>query len=141
MIRFIGYCILTLFLFAIFIIGAMQLEFIEYPPMTEEQYDAIEIGMTLEEVIQIVGKEGRLTHESVRDDYTEGLKQYQAIMGEEATKKYKERLGELLGPKKYEIYKYVGKFKLKPIYLVDRPKIRLEFINEKLVGKETNRQF
>jgi transcriptional antiterminator Rof (Rho-off) len=122
-------------------IGAAQLEFVGYPPITEDQYDAIEIGMTLEEVLHIVGQEGRLTHESVRDDYTERLKQYQAVMGEEETKKLKESLGAVLEPKKYEIYRYVGKFRLKPIYLIDRPEIRLEYINEKLVEKETNRQF
>lgn len=141
MIRFIGYCILTVFILAVVMIGAAQLEFVGYPRITEDQYDAIEIGMTLEEVLHIVGKEGRLTHESVQDNYTEGLKQYQAIMGEEETKKLKDSLGSLLEPKKYATYEYVGKFKLKPIYLVKRPEIRLEFINEKLVEKRTNRQF
>jgi hypothetical protein len=126
---------------ALLIIGLVQLGYNEYPKITEEQYNAIQVGMTLDEVAQVVGTKGKLVYESVVDEYSQGLKQHQAMFGEAETNKLKAQLGSLIDPKKYEDYKFAAKFKLKPIYLVTRPTVRLEFINGALVRKKIDREF
>ncbi|MDF2720831.1 MAG: hypothetical protein K0Q59_506 [Paenibacillus sp.] len=86
------------------------LDYSNIPNITEEQYKAIDVGMSYEEVKKIIGTEGKLVSEYVSVKYSP------------ETKKDTE-------------YKYVGTLKLNFVYIFNRPEIRLKFTNDILVEK------
>jgi hypothetical protein len=126
---------------SIFVIGFAQMYHIEYPRITEEQFNAIQLGMSPDDVAQIVGTKGKLVYESEEAGYSQTIKQVQTIVDGQQFNGQLETLESLLPPKKLEDYKFAGVFKPELRYIMARPIVRLDFINDKLVKKRADMPF
>ncbi|MFC3768322.1 hypothetical protein [Paenibacillus sp. GCM10012303] len=112
--------VLAMLLFVAVIFAVAPLKFWVYPKITENQYNSLVVGMTLEEVDEIVGERG---HHVYTEDNS-------MLVNGQPTNTFKR-----------ESYFYYGAFKenfnIKKDfeYLSERPEINLLFVNGKLVEK------